>query len=38
MARNQNAKIVVENVREGVQKGHFMAEISINRNILEHMN
>lgn len=34
MARDQNAKIAVEKVREGVYKGRFMAEISINRNIL----
>lgn len=37
MARNQNAKIMVENVRLGVQPGAYMAEISINRNILENM-
>ena len=35
MARNQNAKIVVEKVRTGIN-GYF-AEISISRNILEDM-
>mmetsp|Transcript_39178 Transcript_39178/g.59779 ORF Transcript_39178/g.59779 Transcript_39178/m.59779 type:complete len:80 (+) Transcript_39178:767-1006(+) len=38
MARNQNAKIVVDSVREGIYSGRFMAEISINRNITENMN
>lgn len=38
MARNQNAKIMVEQVREGLFKGQFFAEISVNRNILENMN
>lgn len=37
MARNQNAKIMVEYVRRGIQKGCYMAEISINRNISERI-
>lgn len=37
MARNQNAKIMIEYVRRGMQKGCYMAEISINRNISERI-
>lgn len=37
MARNQNAKIVVEKVIRAIQESCFMAEISIQRNILEDL-
>lgn len=37
MARNQNAKIIVENVKRGIQPSSYFAEIGIVRNILEGM-
>jgi len=37
MARNQNATIVVTNVKRGIYPDSYFAEISINRNILEDM-
>ena len=37
MARNQDAKIVIEQVRRGIQHDSYFAEISINRNILENI-
>jgi hypothetical protein len=37
MARNQDAKIIVENVKRGITPNSFFAEIAITRNILEGM-
>ena len=37
MARNQDAKIIVENVKRGITDDSFFAEIGIHRNILEGM-